>query len=78
VGVERVGVRFARYTGILLGPETTNRVSGWLVSVEIHAGVRTGSSLRAEAYADKTVWVWCWLRIAQWMRASLKLLWSSF
>jgi hypothetical protein len=23
--------------------------------------------------ADKRVWVWCWLRIAQWMRASLKL-----
>ena len=48
-----------------------------LLSVETHTRNRTAPA-SAEAVSDKVVWVWCWLRIAQWMRASLKLLWSSF
>src|SRR3954451_22370084 len=71
-GVERCGVaiRLER-TGTLLGPETIN-AEAWLVQTRSRM-VRGPRPCRPEAWADKAFWVWCWLRIAQWMRASFLL-----
>ena len=63
-------VRFERRTGILLGPETTSAVNAGLVQTR-SGSVAKPVGVAGEVVADKEVRVWCWLRIAQWMRASL-------
>ena len=71
-GVERWQMRFVEHTGILLGPETISAPVGVGVGSDgIHISIQDRVGVPAEAGANKMVWVWCWLRIAQWMRASL-------